>query len=195
MRVYEFAQENFNIRKLRNLNLPASGLYLLAQAKCPVGARKEIVERAEAGESVGIAEIKSVVAAHKAIAKPPSPKPVKSSPAPAKKISKWDSRSNLMQAWEDTGPDDRVNFIEAIGMNELVRAIPPAWRKTLAKRLADWEAAPVSPKRKAKAAASKPEDMTADPKKDGIPEFLQVQNRTMPLNGKVALPAINGGSV
>src|SRR5262245_43715695 len=40
MQLYQFAQENFEFRKLRNLQLPASGLYLLAQAKCPPEARK-----------------------------------------------------------------------------------------------------------------------------------------------------------
>ena len=65
MRLYQFAQEDFKFRKLRNLQLPASGLYLLAQAKCPLEARKEIVERAEAGETIEVAKIESVITAHK----------------------------------------------------------------------------------------------------------------------------------
>jgi hypothetical protein len=65
MRLYQFAQEDFKFRKLRNLQLPASGLYLLAQAKCPLEARKEIVERAEAGETIDVAKIESVITAHK----------------------------------------------------------------------------------------------------------------------------------
>jgi hypothetical protein len=66
MRLYQFAQEEgFEFRKLRNLELPASGLYLLAQAKCPLEARKEIAERAESGETIDFAKIKSVVTAHK----------------------------------------------------------------------------------------------------------------------------------
>jgi hypothetical protein len=65
MRLYQFAQEDFEFRKLRDLQLPASGLYLLAQAKCPPEARKEIVERADAGETIDVAKIESVVTAHK----------------------------------------------------------------------------------------------------------------------------------
>ena len=64
MRLYQFAQEDFEFRKLRNLQLPASGLYLLAQAKCPLEARKEIVERAEAGETIDVAKIESIITAH-----------------------------------------------------------------------------------------------------------------------------------
>jgi Protein of unknown function (DUF3102) len=70
MRLYQFAQEEvFEFRKLRNLQLPASGLYLLAQAKCPLEARKEIAERAEAGETIDCAKIESVVAAYKSPAR------------------------------------------------------------------------------------------------------------------------------
>jgi hypothetical protein len=49
--------ENFS-----NLNLPLSGLYLLAAPSTPPGARDQIIEQAKAGKSVPVAEIKQTIA-------------------------------------------------------------------------------------------------------------------------------------
>jgi hypothetical protein len=46
---------------LSNLELPISGLYLLAAPSTPIEARGEIIERAQAGEPVSVAEVKRVV--------------------------------------------------------------------------------------------------------------------------------------
>jgi hypothetical protein len=51
--------------KFGNLNLPVSGLYLLAAPSTPEAAKTEIIERAEAGESIPVAEVKRVVESHK----------------------------------------------------------------------------------------------------------------------------------
>jgi hypothetical protein len=57
--VYELSEsksENFS-----DLNLPVSGLYLLAAPTTPEQARTEIIERAKSGEAISTAEIKDVV--------------------------------------------------------------------------------------------------------------------------------------
>jgi len=65
--------ENFiNVHKLAgkfenfsNLELPLSGLYLLAAPSTPQKARDEIIERAEAGEKLPVAEVNRTVEKHK----------------------------------------------------------------------------------------------------------------------------------
>jgi hypothetical protein len=57
--------ENFS-----NLDLPLSGLYLLGAASTPDEARTEIVERAQAGESVPVAKIKRIIDTAKGARKP-----------------------------------------------------------------------------------------------------------------------------
>jgi hypothetical protein len=47
--------------KLEHLDLPISALYLLTAPSTPQEARDEIVERAEAGESVSVAEVKQTI--------------------------------------------------------------------------------------------------------------------------------------
>jgi len=46
-------------------DLPVSGLYLLAAPSTPESAKAEIIERAEAGEALLVAEVKRVVEKHK----------------------------------------------------------------------------------------------------------------------------------
>jgi hypothetical protein len=57
MQVAEFSKS----RNLRNLEIPVSGLYLLAAPSTPEAARDEVVERAEAGERMTAAQIKEAV--------------------------------------------------------------------------------------------------------------------------------------
>jgi hypothetical protein len=53
------------IPKFSELNIPLSGLYLLAAPSTAVEARNEIVERAQAGEPVSRAEVKETIEAAK----------------------------------------------------------------------------------------------------------------------------------
>jgi hypothetical protein len=62
--------------KLSDLELPLSGLYLLAAPSTPKEAVDEIVERAEAGEPVPVAEVKRIIEDTKG-RKQPSSKPRK----------------------------------------------------------------------------------------------------------------------
>src|SRR5262245_15010850 len=55
--VYEMSKSN----KLLDLELPISGLYLLAAPSTPKEARDQIIERAQAGETVPVAEVKRTI--------------------------------------------------------------------------------------------------------------------------------------
>ena len=57
MRVYELSKS----RKFRDLSLPLSGLYLLAAPSTPKEARDAIIERAQAGETAPVAEVKRTI--------------------------------------------------------------------------------------------------------------------------------------
>ena len=55
--VYEMSKST----KLLDLELPISGLYLLAAPSTPKEARDQIIERAQAGETVPVAEVKRTI--------------------------------------------------------------------------------------------------------------------------------------
>jgi hypothetical protein len=57
MQVAEFAKN----RNLRDLEIPVSGLYLLAAPSTPEAARDEVIERSEAGERVTPSQIKGAI--------------------------------------------------------------------------------------------------------------------------------------
>jgi hypothetical protein len=57
MRVYELSKS----RNFRDLSLPLSALYLLAAPSTPQEARDEIIERAQAGETIPVAEAKRII--------------------------------------------------------------------------------------------------------------------------------------
>jgi hypothetical protein len=57
MNVYEMSQSN----NLLDLELPISGLYLLAAPSTPQGARDEIIDRARAGETIPVAKTKRII--------------------------------------------------------------------------------------------------------------------------------------
>jgi Protein of unknown function (DUF3102) len=61
MNVYEMSKSN----NLLDLDLPVSSLYLLAAPSTPQEARDAIIERAEAGEAVSVAEVKDTIDAAK----------------------------------------------------------------------------------------------------------------------------------
>jgi hypothetical protein len=57
MRIHELSKS----RNFRDLRLPVSALYLLAAPSTPTEARDEIIERAQAGETVPVAEAKRII--------------------------------------------------------------------------------------------------------------------------------------
>jgi hypothetical protein len=58
MQVADFAEN----RNLRDLEIPVSGLYLLAAPSTPEAARDEVIERSEGGERLTSAQIKETIA-------------------------------------------------------------------------------------------------------------------------------------
>jgi antitoxin (DNA-binding transcriptional repressor) of toxin-antitoxin stability system len=59
MRLHELGQSNS--KRVLDLNLPVSSLYLLAAPSTPEEARNEVIERVEAGEPVTVAEVKETI--------------------------------------------------------------------------------------------------------------------------------------
>jgi Protein of unknown function (DUF3102) len=61
MHVYEMSKT----RNFRDLHLPASALYLLAEPATPEAARDEVFERAEDGERLRVRHVRQIVEEHK----------------------------------------------------------------------------------------------------------------------------------
>jgi hypothetical protein len=88
---YKTADNFMNVHKLvgsrcenfSHLSLPVSSLYLLAAPSTPAKAREEIITRAEKGEKLKVADIKSTIRAVRPAKKMSEPEPVPSKPAPA----------------------------------------------------------------------------------------------------------------
>jgi hypothetical protein len=80
MRVYELSKQT-NPKTFSNLNLSVSALYLLAAPSTPTEARDEIIDRAEAGETVPVGKVKRIIKDSKSCARSSS-KTDKSKPQP-----------------------------------------------------------------------------------------------------------------
>jgi len=65
MQLYEFTQEEFKYDKLSALELPLSGLYLLAAPSTPDEACKDIIRRAAAGEAISLAIVRDTISRKK----------------------------------------------------------------------------------------------------------------------------------
>jgi hypothetical protein len=73
MRVYDLSNKG---RNFRDLSLPVSSLYLLAQPTTPEAARQEVFNRAESGEPVSYQQTRDTIAKHKRALRPPYVPPV-----------------------------------------------------------------------------------------------------------------------
>jgi Protein of unknown function (DUF3102) len=93
MRAHELSKS----RNFRDLDLPVSALYLLAAPSTPAKAREEILERAQAGQPVSVADVKQTIdtAKGRKSARKTSTKP------PTKPTAKTKSAA---QTREDLGP-------------------------------------------------------------------------------------------
>jgi hypothetical protein len=65
MQLYEFTQEEFKYDKLSVLELPLSGLYLLAAPSTPDEACNDIIQRAAAGEAISLAIVRDTISRKK----------------------------------------------------------------------------------------------------------------------------------
>jgi hypothetical protein len=72
MQLYEFTQEEFKYDKLSVLELPLSGLYLLAAPSTPDEACNEIIQRAAAGEAISLAIVRDTISRNKRGTEPAS---------------------------------------------------------------------------------------------------------------------------
>jgi gas vesicle protein len=68
--------ENFKCINLRDLNIAASALYLLASPSTPQEARTEALKRATSGENITYTKAKTIVSDYKKAIKPKSQQPV-----------------------------------------------------------------------------------------------------------------------
>jgi hypothetical protein len=113
--IYEFSQrEEFDFRNLRKLDVPMSGLYLLAEPSTPAEARTEIIERGQS--QMPVEEIKRVIAGHKKAA---AGTPEKSKEAPEKKSMAQRFRAagavaHALQLVKSMDPKQRHRFFEQL---------------------------------------------------------------------------------
>jgi hypothetical protein len=66
-RFIQVAALSNQIPQLAEFNLPLSGLYLLASPSTPDEARTEIIERAQVGEPISVADVKQTIAEQRAV--------------------------------------------------------------------------------------------------------------------------------
>ena len=127
--------------------------------------------------------------------KPPSPKTSgnRTTPTKATKFTSFDA----LGWWAGATLEARRHFLDGVGLDPFMAAMPETWRAKL-----EHHAASNGEPECGTAATELPPPseagFTDDPKKTGIPPFLQIQNRPsliskpqdMPLTGKAALHAI-----
>jgi hypothetical protein len=150
------AHELAKSEKFSDLNLPVSGLYLLAKPSTPKEAKTEIIARAKGGESLSVGDVRNGIDAIKKsnaevkakadraeaeIPKPaPDPKPAadraEHSKTPEDLVAEKSRRSAGLSslAWSESTIDQRRKFIDAIGLDSLLEAIPPSWRAEFERR-------------------------------------------------------------
>jgi hypothetical protein len=88
MRVYEMSKS----RNFRDLCLPVSALYMLAAPSTPPEVQDEIIARAEAGEKVTVAQVKTAIARREPEPEQPKPKKHGVNPGALKLFANDDQR-------------------------------------------------------------------------------------------------------
>src|SRR5262249_6881701 len=118
MHVYELATSN----NFLDFNLPVSVIYLLARPSTPVKVRDEIIERAQAGERVSVAEVKRVIED----AKSGFDKPRTKAPDDAELIAAL----NAAPHWSDAA---WTRVLEQLPFERFMRVKPPSYGPKLAR--------------------------------------------------------------
>ena len=104
MRVHELAKT----KRILDLNLSLSSLYLLARPSTPREAVEEVVERAESGERVSVAQVRDTIAIHKAPAKRRMPSYIPE-PGPGTLEPVWDDMiDQIIELFRQLPPNERV---------------------------------------------------------------------------------------
>jgi DUF3102 family protein len=89
--VYEYSQSHADdFRKLRDLAIPVSAFYVLANPNTPEAARTEVIQRAEAGETINVASVRETI------------RTVRGEPTPTASITRLVTALELVEAWNDT---------------------------------------------------------------------------------------------
>ena len=108
---------------LPDLELPISGIYLLAQDKTPEEARTEVIERAESGERITVEAVKTT------IAKVRAPRADKAKATNRKGKPAAPPKAGLSSlAWSNATLEQRRHFLDGAGLASVQEAMPSAWR-------------------------------------------------------------------
>jgi Protein of unknown function (DUF3102) len=119
--------------KISNLNLPLSGLYLLARPSVSKGVRAEIIQRAKAGEKINCGMIAHTIHAQVSARKrrvttaPPQPTRTKP-PRPATHIE-------ILDVWLRASPTERKRAVNSLGLETWLNAVPEDWWPELERRI------------------------------------------------------------
>jgi hypothetical protein len=114
MSVHALAGKSDN---LSNLDLPISGLYLLAAPSTPKEARDAIIERAQGGEPVSVAEVKQTIDAAKG----------RKQPAKKAKQTKIADGEPVYQVLDD-GTRKKITWQQLIALPPEPSPAGPSWR-------------------------------------------------------------------
>ena len=123
MSVHEFAGKS---DKLSDLSIGVSALYLLAAPSTPDTARDEIVRRNKAGERLSTTEIKRIAQRHKAPRSKNVDIPMRSATA-----------LDLAEVWERASVAERTRFINNLGLEAVLVAMPEDWLPSIEQRLSN----------------------------------------------------------
>lgn len=119
--------------KISNLNLPLSGLYLLARPSVSEGVRAEIIQRAKGGEKVNCGMIAHTIRAQlcgrKRTASTAPVLPTKTKPPrPATYLE-------ILDVWLGASPTERRRAVDSLGLETWLDAVPEDWWPELKRRI------------------------------------------------------------
>jgi hypothetical protein len=117
--VYEMAKSKST--NFANLDLPLSALYLIAAPSTPPEAVDEVIERAERGEVIKLAEVRETIAEHKAPAKKPRPD-----------LDELASRAKRLGWWLDGIGSRRLELCKDVGKDRAFVEMPVRLRDVAA---------------------------------------------------------------
>jgi Protein of unknown function (DUF3102) len=174
MAVHSMVAKNGNFP---DLNLPVSGLYLLAAPSTPEEAREAVIARAESGERLSVKDVRNQIEeartkhAPETADRQPARKPTTAdgkarttTPEPKMEKSGGSELLNSL-AWSDASVAQRTKCLDAIGAKQLWDAMSPSIRDAVR------ELANVKPPEPAKPGSVRPD--LAIPDDLSIPEFLR----------------------
>jgi hypothetical protein len=119
-RFIQVAALSNQIPQLAELNLPISALYLVSRPSTSPAARDAIIERAQAGETLPVAEVKAIIQEHKTR---PQPVHVHVKPAPAP--PQRDLVAECVLLVKRMSEEERRHFVEVLRELDLLEEPEP----------------------------------------------------------------------